>query len=180
MALIPKAGVQLANNINTVVSSNINFLSPLGFRFTMNRTPNLNYFASKATLPTITMNEYNQVSPFVNNPFPGDKITYEPFNLTFRVDENLVNYLEIHDWIVGLGHPDNLDEQYKTIDAKGIKTDGSLIVLSSNQNPVFRLAFQDMFPLSLSPLAFDVTSQDVEYLECDVQFRYRRFTVEKL
>ena len=180
MALVVKQGVQLSNTVNSVVSQNINFLSPLGFRFTMTRTPNLNYFCSEASIPAISMNEINQTSPFVNNPFPGDKITYEPFTLRFRVDENLSNYLEIHDWLVGLGHPDNLDEQYKTIDAKGIKTDGSLIVLSSNQNPAFRIAFQDMFPLSLSGLPFNVGSTDVEYLEADATFRYRRFTVEKL
>ena len=150
MALIVKQGVQLANTTNSVVSQNINFLSPLGFRFTMTRTPNLNYFCSEASIPAISMNEINQTSPFVNNPFPGDKITYEPFTLRFRVDE------------------------------KGIKTDGSLIVLSSNQNPTFRIAFQDMFPLSLSGLPFNVGSTDVEYLESDATFRYRRFTVEKL
>ena len=180
MALIVKAGVQLANTVSNVVSDNVNFLSPLGFRFSMTRAPNLSFFCQRATLPTISMTEYNQVTPFVNNPFPGDKLIYEPFGLQFRVDENLENYLEIHDWLVGLGHPDNLDEQYKDIDEKGIKSDGSLIVLSSNQNPKFRIAFQDMFPLSLSPLTFDVTQTDIEYLEAEVQFRYRRFTVELL
>lgn len=179
MALITKAGVQLSNTVQNATTSNVNFLSPLGFRFTMNRTPNVNYFCQQVTLPTISMTEYNQVSPFVNNPYPGDKLIYEPLALRFRVDENLVNYLEIHNWLEGLGHPDNLD-QYKAIDEKGIKTDGSLIILSSNQNPSVRIAFQDMFPLSLSPLAFDVTQTDVEYLEADVQFRYRRFTLEKL
>lgn len=179
MALITKAGVQLSNTVQNATTTNVNFLSPLGFRFTMNRTPNVNYFCQQATLPTISMTEYNQVSPFVNNPYPGDKLIYEPLALRFRVDENLVNYLEIHNWLEGLGHPDNLD-QYKAIDEKGIKTDGSLIILTSNQNPSVRIAFQDMFPLSLSPLAFDVTQTDVEYLEADVQFRYRRFTLEKL
>jgi hypothetical protein len=37
-----------------------------------------------------------------------------------------------------------------------------------------------MFPLSLSPLAFDVTQSDVEYLEAQVMFRYKIFTVETL
>ena len=59
-------------------------------------------------------------------------------------------------------------------------SDGSLLILSSNNNPRIRIAFEDMFPLSLSPLAFDVTQTDVEYLQSDVTFRYRRFTVEKL
>jgi hypothetical protein len=38
----------------------------------------------------------------------------------------------------------------------------------------------DMFPLSLSPLSFDVTQSDVEYQEAEVTFHHRKFTIEKL
>jgi hypothetical protein len=178
MALIPKIGVNTLNENN--LTQNVNFLSPLGFRFQLNRAPNVEYFCQSATLPTISIQEILQPNPIGQIPRPGDRVTYEPFSLRFRVDENMSNYLEIHDWIIGLGHPVSLD-QYKNIKkGDGIFSDGSIMVLSSNQNPSIRIAFQDMFPLSLSPLAFDVTQTDVEYLEADVVFRYRIFTIEKL
>jgi len=178
MAVIPKVGVNLLEEEN--LTTNINFLSPLGFRFLLNRAPNIEYFCQAATLPTISMVEANQPNPFVNVPRPGDRITYEPFTLTFRVDEEMKNYLEIHNWIIGLGHPDNFKQFDDLNDGPGIYSDGSMVVLSSNNNPAIRIAFEDMFPLSLSPLAFDVTQTDIEYLQAEVTFRYRKFTVENL
>jgi hypothetical protein len=41
---------------------------------------------------------------------PGDKILFEDFSLRFLVDENLENYMEIHNWIRGLGFPESLEE----------------------------------------------------------------------
>ena len=175
MALVPKIGVNILEE--ETLTQNLNFLSPLGFRFQLNRAPNVEYFCQGATLPTLSMVEIQRPTPFVTIPHPGDKIIYEPFNLRFRVDENMTNYLEIYNWLIGLGHPENL-KQYKNLGEP--ISDGSLIILSSNNNPIVRIAFQDMFPLSLSPLSFDVTQTDIEYLEAEVTFRYKIFTVEKM
>jgi hypothetical protein len=162
------------------LTTNINFLSPLGFRFQLTRAPNVEYFCQSATLPTISMVEILQPNPLAQLTRPGDRITYEPFSIRFRVDEEMKNYLEIHNWIIGLGHPDNLN-QYKTLNqGAGIYSDGSLVILSSNNNPKVRIGFQNLFPLSLSPLTFDTTQTDIEYLEAEVTFRYLKFTVEVL
>jgi hypothetical protein len=179
MALIPKIGVNILEE--SPLTQNINFLSPLGFRFQLNRAPNVEYFCQSATLPTISVQEILQPNPLAQIPRPGDRITYEPFMLKFRVDENMTNYLEIHDWIIGIGHPNDL-KQYRDLKQStgGVYSDGSILILSSNNNPNIRIAFEDMFPLSLSPLSFDVTQSDVEYLEAEVVFRYRQFTVENL
>ena len=107
----------------------------------------------------------------------GDRITYEPFNLRFRVDEDMNNYLEIHDWLVSIGHPEKLS-QFNDVPEK--LSDGSILILTSNSNPHIRVAFEDMFPLSLTPLQFDITQTDIEYLEAEVVFRYRKFSIERL
>ena len=176
MALVPKIGVNAGDPPVTSVTQNVNFLSPLGFRFLLSRTPNVQYFCQSATLPTISMQELIQPTPFTQLPRPGDKITYEPLTLRFRIDENMTNYLEIFNWIKELAKPENFQQYAKHNNV----SDGSILVLSSNNNPKIRIAFEDMFPLSLSPLNFDVTQADVEYLEADVMFRYKLFTVEQL
>jgi len=178
MALIPKVGVDLLDSES--LTENINFLSPLGFRFILNRAPNVEYFCQAATLPTISMVEVNAPNPIAQSQHPGDRITYEPFNLRFRVDENMRNYLEVHDWLIGLGHPESLTQYAALKRSSGVFSDGSIIILSYNQNPSVEISFEDMFPLSLSPLAFDVTGTDSEYLEAEVTFRYRKFNVRKL
>jgi len=161
----------------TGVVRNKNFLSPLGFRFLLSRAPNVEYFCQSAALPSLSMGEALQPTPFVTIPRPGDKLVYELFSLRFRVDEDLTNYLEIHDWMVGLTHPENFD-QYRTLESK--VSDGSIIILTSNNNASIRVAFTSMFPTSLSSLPFDITGSDIEYLEAEVSFRYRNFTIETL
>ena len=178
MAVIPKVGTNLLEE--EPLTTNVNFLSPLGFRFQLNRAPNVEYFCQAATLPTISMTEILQPNPLAQIPRPGDRLSYEPFSLRFRVDENMKNYLEIHNWLIGLTAPNKLKQYADLVKGPGILSDGSIMVLTSNQNPSIRIAFEDMFPLSLSPLAFDVTQTDIEYLEAEVAFRYRQFTIENL
>ena len=167
----------------TSVVDNKNFLSPLGFRLILNRTPNVEYFCQSATLPTVTLPETTQqVTPFVTIPHPGDHIQYDPLDLRFRVDEDMANYLEIYNWMVGLGFPDNYS-QYKVLsdnNKEKVYSDGTLLILTSNNNASIRVVFENMFPTSLSPLAFDVTQADIEYLEATVTMKYRKFYIENI
>ena len=60
---------------------------------------------------------------------------------------------------------------------QGVFSDGTLVVLTSAQNPNKRIQLVDLYPINLSPLQFDVTGTDVAYIEADVTFNYRSFTV---
>ena len=188
MARISKLGDNTLNQ--KALSGNLNFLSPIGFRFQLQRAPNVEYFCQSVTMPTLSINEVPQPSAFVNIPRPGDKVTYGELTIRFRIDEDMTNYLELHDWIVALGHPDDLS-QFKSLNpmtpgarSEGFQdetySDGSVIVLSSNNNANIRIAFQDMFPLSIAPLTFDTTITEIEYLEADCTLQYKKFTIEKL
>ena len=156
---------------------NQNFLSPLGFRFIIDKLPIVNYFCQSASLPSVSLQETEIPNPLVRIPLAGTKLTYAPLDIRFRVDEDMNNYLEIHNWLVSIGHPEKL-AQFN--DVKEKLSDGSILILTSNSNPHIRVAFEDMFPLSLTPLQFDVTQTDIEYLEAEVVFRYRKFSIEKL
>jgi hypothetical protein len=41
---------------------------------------------------------------------PGDKLIFGDLTLRFLVDEDLENYLEIQNWMRGLGYPESLQE----------------------------------------------------------------------
>ena len=41
-------------------------------------------------------------------PRPGEKITFGDLTLSFLVDEDLSNYLEIQNWMRGIGFPEHL------------------------------------------------------------------------
>ena len=188
MARISKLGTNTLSE--KALSGNLNFLSPIGFRFQLQRAPNVEYFCQSVTLPTLSINEVPQTSPFVNIPRPGDKVTYGEFAIRFRIDEDMTNYLEIHDWVTALGHPDDLS-QFKSLTPMSPEkrteaflddeySDGSIIVLSSNYNANIRISLQNMFPLSLAPLTFDTTITEINYLEADCTFAYRKFEIEKM
>lgn len=177
--------------------TNANFLSPLGFRFIVDKLPNVNFFCQSASLPSVSLAETEIPNPLVRLPYAGTKLTYAPLDIRFRVDEDMKNYLEVYDWMKGLGTPESTD-QYKALNAaagsarptagfspagnimQGAFSDGSVVVMTSAQNPNIRIGFVDLFPTNLSPLQFDVTQQDVAYLEADATFTYRNFTVVQI
>ena len=85
---------------------NRNFLSPVGFKFILNRTPKVSFFGNSANVPGMTLGIAEQPTYLKDIPVPGDKIEFQDFTLRFIVDENLENYMEMQKWIRGLGFPD--------------------------------------------------------------------------
>jgi hypothetical protein len=91
---------------------NRNFLSPTGFKFTLNRAPKVAFFSNSANIPGMTLGVAVQPTYLKDIDTPGDKIVFDDFTLRFLVDEDLKNYMEIHNWIRGLGYPDSLKDIY--------------------------------------------------------------------
>lgn len=169
--------------------TNLNYLSQLGFRFAVEKIPNVNYFCQAAAIPAISVNSVDSVTPFSVIPHAGSRLTFEPLNVRFRVDENLANYLEIYNWLVGLGRPDSFEQtralalQSHTFNARigstiNIVSDATLFVLNSNKHVKLHIFFEELFPVSLSELQFESMSSDIQYLEATAQFRYRKYSIE--
>ena len=169
---------------------NRNFLSPQGFRLTLNRAPKVAFLGNSANIPSMQLGISEQPSYLNNIPQPGDKITFEDFTFRFLVDENLENYKEIFNWIRGLGYPESLDEiiqlqkedindfQQPKKSLLNIVSDGTLQVLGSSYNTVMKVKFKDLFPYSLSALDFDATSEDYQYCTAELSFKYTLYNIE--
>ena len=78
---------------------NRNFLSPVGFKFTLAKEPKVSFFSNAATIPDITLGTAVQPSYLKDIETPGDKLQYSDFTLRFLVDESLENYMKIHNWV---------------------------------------------------------------------------------
>jgi len=85
---------------------NRNFLSPVGFKFSLAKEPKVDFFSNSARIPEISLGTATQPSYLKDVDIPGDKLSYGDFSLRFMVDEGLVNYMKIHNWMTGLGYPD--------------------------------------------------------------------------
>ena len=94
--------------------SNRNFLAPVGFKFTLAKEPKVSFFCNSARIPEITLGNTVQPSYLKDIDVPGEKLTYGDFSLRFLVDENLENYMKIHNWLTGLGFPETT-QQFKTL-----------------------------------------------------------------
>lgn len=165
---------------------NKNFLSPLGFRFAIKKLPNVNFFVQKANIPGIQIASQPAAgNPFTKIPYAGDHIEYNEFQLTFRVDEDLQNYMEIHNWIKGLGFPEDFKEyadlaNQKPMSGLGVKSDASLIITTNGKSPNYECVFEDAFPVNLSDLNFDTTDETVEYIEATATFFYTLYKISAL
>lgn len=165
--------------------TNRNFLSPLNFRFFIKKAPHVNFFAQKVNIPSVSLINPQPNNPFVKTPIPGEHLTYGDLSVTFKVDEELKNYLEIHNWIKALGKPQNFD-QFKEISAQptytgdGIYSDLTVVVLSSTKTPNYEINFADAFPFSLSDLSFNTVDEDVNYIEATANFKYTYYDIKNI
>lgn len=159
------------------IPQNRNFLAEPNFRFFIKKTPNLNYFGQKINLPGISIPNTEHPTPFARIPYSGDHIDFEPLEVTFMVDEDLGNYLEIFNWLYGLGFPKSHD-QYRALAAQkketgdGLVSDASLMLLTSKGNAMFDITFIDAFPVSLTGLNFDSTTTDYQFITATATFLF--------
>ena len=172
--------------------ANRNYMSPVGFKLILTKTPKVDFLCQSANIPQISMGTAIQPTYLKDIPVPGDKVLYDDLTVRFLVDEKMENYLAIYKWITGLGYPENLG-QYNQLKKDDIRTDASatddadpryfefsdatLQVLNSNYKPSVLVNFKDAFPTSLSTLDFDVTTRDYNYFTAEVSFKYTIFNI---
>jgi hypothetical protein len=174
--------MSLANNQPV----NNNFLSPLGYKFHIDRMPTFNFFVQSVKVPEIRLPPAMQNTPFSVMPFPGDHLQFDTLNVTFKMDEALLTYTEIFDWMQALGFPEKY-EQYRagtvpsttSTGARDTVSDAHLTVLSSAMNPIFMYKFRNLFPTAIGSFNFDYRDPEVTYITCDVQFKFGFMTVSR-
>lgn len=163
--------------------ANKNFLSPLGFNFSIYKTPGLNYFVQQASIPSITIGRAEVNTPFNVLKYPGDKVDYSDLSIVFRVDEELRNYMELYTWLTSITRNGGFTGYKRLTDAavgEGVFSDAVLTVLSSSKNAIALVKYTNLYPTSLSELTFDSRMDDVAYIEATVNFSYQSFDIEYL
>ena len=158
---------------------NRNYMSPIGFEFSIARFPKVSFFANTASLPQISLGGAEQANYLKQLMHPGDRVEYGELPISFLVDEDMLNYTLIHNWITGLGFPQSMqqfvdfttDRDGRT-DLKLQYSDATLKILNSNYNTIAQLKFWDIYPTSLSSLDFTAGDTDINYFVANVTFSY--------
>lgn len=169
--------------------TNRNFLSPTGFKFNLHKAPKVDFYSNAANIPAITLGSALMTRYGKNIDIPGDKMNFDDFKLRFLVDENMENYMEIWNWMTGLGFPYSLEqyndfkEEYEN-KLQGNKpdfyesSDATLQILNSNFLTTNQVMFTGMYPTFLSSLEFDATQEDVRYFTAEVNFKYTYYNIK--
>jgi hypothetical protein len=179
----------------------LDYASPTQFRFGINQLPKVEFFTTATNLPSITLSEAIQNTPFKDIPIPGNKLEYGDLEVTFICDEYLENYTSLHEWMLAFGFPKNR-EQFSTFRSttsnsptntkgsnndigvtsattamKGMFSDATLTILSNKNNPIVEVRYADIFPTALSGLDFNQNATDVEYLSATATFKYKLYEI---
>jgi len=149
------------------------FVNPTGFRLLIDnmKYKNAQYFVQTAALPDVSTAGAPLMYKQRNITTMPDKLEYAPLEVAFLVDEDMINYKEIHDWIVGLiTEPDKKIGRTTYNERK--TRDLTLQILTSHNNVGTQIQFVDAYPISISSLPFTTNATDVEYLTAITSFNY--------
>ena len=148
------------------LTANKNYLSPTGFKVTINSTSfaNMEYFCIRTSVPSIGLSEVSLPFRNMSNYVSGERIEWAPFEMTFQVSEFLENYLELYNWIT---NNENID--------KFVKSDMILSILDAHNNVSKQVRYVDAFPTSVGSIDLHTQNTDVEYVTVDASFRYSYF-----
>ena len=163
----------------------INQLNVVSFETNFTRLPNVNFFCQRINIPSIGLGLASQATPFSDIPVLGDKLIFEQLTLNFIVSEDLSNYLEIYNWLISIGFPEN-DTQFNLNNSnvdpiENLRSDMNIIINTNKSNPNYNITFKDTFPVSLGSIELDAAATSLEPIILDVSFAYTgSFSIEKI
>ena len=158
--------------------TNTNPLQTTGFRFVIQRLPNVVFFGQGANLPGLTFGSIAYETPMSQAiPIPGDSIEFEDLSLKFMVSENMADWIEVYSWILALSRIKelNLDD---VRDQTATVSDATLFILTSNRNVNIKVFFKDLFPTNLTGLDFDATVTELVPIIGEATFKFCYYDVE--
>ena len=193
------------SNVIDRTPSKLDYASPIQFRFKMTKLPLVEFTVQTANIPGISLDEVQQPTRLKSISLPGSSLTFSNLDLSFLVDENLNNYKELHDWLIGLGTPES-DSQFAGLLAAGsdrfsgstastaatgtstaqplnegaIYSDAILTVLNSKNIAKTEIRFKNVYPISLGSLSYDIKASDVDYLQAQASFSYMGYEIVQI
>ena len=147
------------------------------FQFFIGRCPRVSYFCQRVNLPSLSFGTSANSNPTgIISRRPGTAYTYDDLQVGFVIDENMSNWLEVHNWIVSLGigygnGTENLNEHQKISSAH-------LLILNSKYAPFIWVTFHNVYPTSISAIDFDSSLVDTDPVIAMATFSYTHYSVE--
>lgn len=136
---------------------------------------NLSFTATRWAIPGVATSAPRQPTPFTDMPHRGDKLVYTPLTIEFIVTEDLSNWLEIYNWLVGFTAPQHPSQW---INRTETYLDGSMMLYSSHNNKLLEVAFKNLTPVDLSEIPFQTEDNETQIIKATVTFEYESFEIK--
>ncbi len=162
---------------------NLNILHDNCFHFEIYGLPKVSLFAQNFSIPGTSLGRSPVPTSAVDYNVPSDKLEYEDLVITFLVDENLINYMEVHNWMQHLGFPEDTKQFRDLKQGRTPYTETSDMILTTTTNKFNannEIHFIDCFPTDLSPVDFSNTETTATPIVCTATFDYSYFIFKPL
>jgi len=142
----------------------VNFLSTQNATFEIEDMPNFTPTIQKINVPGLTLPSAMIGTPFGTLNEPGDRVDYGPI-----------------DWITGLAENKSFDSYRSMLRTRGSPTcDASLTILGGTRQPMIKLIYSDVSPVSMSGFLMDRTVEGVDYVSSTVQFKFTNYSYQRM
>ena len=166
----------------------VNQLNVVSFETNFQRMPATDFFCQRVNIPSLALGNAILPTYFNQIPVEGDRLVFENLTISFYVNEDLSNYMEVYNWLISIGFPDNFPQFNLNGDPvssdsaySNIKSDMNVIVQTNKTNPNYNITFKDAFPTSLGAIPLDSTATDMQPIVVDATFAYTgSFTIAKI
>lgn len=165
----------------TTIPQNTSFLQSTKYTFVIPNLPFARYFCQSINLPGVTSNEVEVATPFSNTYRHPTKMAFEPFTISFLIDEDIRTWEETYKWIVSLTRPESYGQYIKNLSKDATAYQDGLLTINTNSNlPNLRINFRNVFPTSLTGIQFGTMNSAENTLTADVTFRYDLFEIQRI
>ena len=173
----------------TRLPQNTNYLQPSKFLLTFDRLGDVQYFCQTINIPGVNLGQAPFNTPMLDVFVPDRKIIYNPLSIHFTIDESLNGWQQLHAWFRSIASPTSFDERNrltslqnasKTSSSLNSYSDATLTILSALNNPILRVKFYNVFPITLSDILFDTTQSADDIITADCVFTFDYFDFEKV
>lgn len=166
---------------------NTNYLQPSKFLLTFDRLGDVQYFCQTVNIPGVNLGQAPFNTPMLDVFVPDRKMIYNPLSIHFTIDESLNGWQQLHAWFRSIASPTSFDERNrltalqnanKTSKSLESYSDATLTILSALNNPILRVKFYNVFPITLSDVIFDTTQSADDIVTADAVFTFDYFDFE--
>lgn len=177
----------------TRTPENTNYLQPTKFLLTFDRIGGTTYFCQQVNVPGVNLGQAPISFPGQDVFSPGNKLTWNPLAIRFIVNEDMSSFIGLYDWFKSIASPKGTEERNRLTELQNSNktlspkpdylhnySDATLTVLSALNNPIIRIKFTNVFPITLNDIGFDTTLSADTIITADATFIFDYYEFEKI